>query len=215
MTGQELYDLTTTLLDDSDLDIETFLVLANVAKNRREDMRPWQFLKKLDSSKTASTGDTYQTAKALPSDFRLDYKVMKGEDIELTPVPFEEQHIYRNSPNGYFIDLASGYYYLTGTHSASKTIYFFYIKTTDDITANTSPVWPARFHPIIAYDVAGFVMNGVDADDIYARMAPEQKSTAMALELAMTTWDNALKLRAMNHSYSGNAQGAETPLSQM
>src|SRR5687767_9057010 len=130
MNGQELYDFCTEeLLDDGDLTIDAFLILANVAKNRREDMRPWQYLKKLDQTKTASVGDTYLTTKALPADFRLDYKMFVGTDREYLPVPFEQQHLFKNSPGRYFIDLGAETYSLTGSVSQSSTIYLFYIKT--------------------------------------------------------------------------------------
>jgi len=215
MTGQELYDFYTTLVDDSDLDIDNFLILLNVAKDRREEMRPWQYLKKLDSSKTASVGDTYQTAKTLPTDWRRDYRLLVGTDTEYLPVPYEEQHLYRNAAHRYFVDVAGDNYYLTGSVNTSKTIYNFYIKTTSDITASTSWVAPSRFHPVLAYDVAGFVMMGMDADDIYARMSPEQKAAARLLDQAMIAWDTQLKLRSMNNSFAGVDGSVEVPVGEM
>lgn len=215
MTGQDLYDFFSTLVDDSDLDIDNFLVLVNVAKDRREDVRPWQYLKKLDSSKTASVGDTYLTAKALPTDWRYDYKLYIGTEIEAKPVPFEQQHIFKNSPNYYFVDVASGNYYLTGSQNSSKTIYNFYIKTTADITASTSWSAPSRFHPLLAFDVAGFFMNGIDADDIYRGMAPEQKAAALLLDHSMIAWDTSLKMRSMNNSFAGGPEDTSVPLGMM
>lgn len=215
MTGQELYDFYKTLIDDSDLDEDTFLILLNVAKNRREDTRPWQYLKKLDDSKTAAVGDTYLTSKALPDDFRLDYKMFVGTDREYLPVPFEKQHIYKNSPMRYFVDVANEVYYLTGSVSSNQIIYSFYIRTTDNITLGSEWDAPSRFHPLLAYDVAGFVMNGMDSDDLYARMAPEQKGAAILLDRSMVAWDTSLKLRSMNHSFAGEADDTGVPLGQM
>ncbi|HKO54855.1 MAG TPA: hypothetical protein VJ276_03190 [Thermoanaerobaculia bacterium] len=63
-TGQQLYDFYTTLIDDADLDIDTFLILVNVAKNRREDMRPWQYLKK-PSTASAATGTSQRTTQSM------------------------------------------------------------------------------------------------------------------------------------------------------
>jgi hypothetical protein len=115
----------------------------------------------------------------------------------------------------YFVDVAGGNYYLTGSVGVSSTIYNFYLKTTDDIATATSWVAPSRFHPLLAYDVAGFVMGGIDADDIYARMAPYQRAAALELERAMIAWDTALKLRSMNNSFAGTDGDASVPLGMM
>src|SRR5687767_13681421 len=104
MTGTELYTMTNSLVDDT-IDSTLFYQLLNVAKNRREDMRPWQFLKKLNSSLTAATGDTYQTAKALPADWRYAYQLMVGTDTEYIECPFEEQHIFKDAAHRFFVDV--------------------------------------------------------------------------------------------------------------
>lgn len=196
--------LTNSIVEDT-IDETLFYQLLNVARNKREDMRPWAFLIKADSTKTASPGDTYATSKALPSDFRRDVKLCVGTDLEYSPIPFMEQHLYRNAAGRYFIDLANSVYYLTGSVNAAKTIYLYYLKTTTDFTVATKNtagvcVWPDRFQPLLAFDVAAMFQGGVDYDDVSARMSPFNRAMAKEIDEAMVTWDDALRLRTMNNS---------------
>lgn len=183
-----------TILDDS-VDETLFYQLLNVAKNNVEDARPWMFLRTLDSSKTAVAN----TPIALPTSWRRTYKLSVGYDDIYTQVPFDEQHLYRNSSNRYVVDVASSTYTLLGTIGRTDTVYNYYIKSTADIAAGTSPVWPDRFHPILAYEVAGYVMMGVDADDTFARMSPENKVASQALKNSMEAWDSQLQYDAQNN----------------
>lgn len=195
MTGAELKTMVESILDDT-VDETLFYQLANVAKNRAEDSRPWMMLRALDSSQTATAGNTSTTPIALPTAWRRTYKLMVGRDMQFEQVPFDEQHQWRNSANKFCIDVANSVYYLLGAIGTADTIYHYYIKTTDDITSATSLVWPTRFHPIIAYEVAGYIMMGVDADDIFARMSPENKMAAETLTDAFQSWDTQLQLDA-------------------
>lgn len=194
MTGQEIKDLAEVILDDS-INEELFLGYLNTAKDIIEDSRDWEFLKALDTSNTASSG-----SKALPTAFRRDRKMLIGSGYtEYWPVPFEEQHLYRNTSRRYYIDYSSSTFELLGNIGVTGTIYLYYLKSTPDITLATSPVWPERFHKILAYMVASFVMGGVDADDVFARLAPENRLVAVQLLNAMTLWDTNLKVRAKNN----------------
>lgn len=201
MNGDTLKTLTETILDGQTIDDVMFYQLLNVAKNIIEDNQPWMFLRKLQSSQTASQGNGYASAKLLPDDFRQAYKVMVGTGLgnEYLPVPFEEQIIYRNSSHRYYIDHAASSYYILGNVGQSDSIYFFYLKTTDDITEATAPTgWPARFCPILAYRVAAYFQAGVDADDIYARMSPVNRAAALELENVMKFWDMQLQNNSRN-----------------
>jgi hypothetical protein len=209
MTGSEIKTFTESILDGITLDDTLFYQLLNIAKVKREEARLWQYLKKLNSSNQAAASVT------LPTDFAQDYKIMVGTDTEYLPVAFEEQHIYRNVSNRYYLNVAGGTINLLGT-IRSGVLYIFYKKFTDDITSSTSPEFPARFHPILAFDVAGYYQMGVDADDIFARMSPENKAAAGELQRAMVSWDTALALRSQDHRIgmeSGNT--GEVSLEQM
>jgi len=218
MTGEELYQMANDIAQDT-IPETLFYQLLNVARNKREDSRPWQMLMAVDSTKTASVGDTYATSKALPTAFRRDVKLMVGTDFEYLPVPFMEQHLYRNASMRYFIDLANSVYYLTGSVNAAQTIYMYYLKTTTDFTsANASTagicVWPERFQPIMAFDVAAMYQGGVDFDDVSARMSPFNRAMAKELNDAMIDWDNQLKLRSMNNSRLPTSNEEPTTLSR-
>lgn len=199
MTGTQLKTLTENILDGQTIDEDFFLQLANIAKNKREEQRPWQMLLKLNSALTASVGNNYTSSKALPTDWRETIKMFVGEDYEYFPTPFIEQHRYRNASRRYLIDVANEVYYILGNVGKAATIYHYYKQATDDILIGTSPVWPDRFQAIIAYDVAGYFQVGVDADDIYARMSPANRQAAQELELAMIQWDTNLQARAQGN----------------
>ena len=211
MTSQELYTTANDIAEDT-IPETLFYRLLNVAKNKREDSRLWEFLKKMDSSKTASVGDTWATSKALPTDFRRDYKMLVGTDIEYFPVPFEQRIVYKDAARRYALDLANSVYYLTGSVSAAKTIYLFYIKTSPEFAVATKEseicVWPDRFQPLLAFDVAAMFQGGVDYDDISARMSPFNRQMAKELEASMIQWNTDLQLRAMNNSFAGHGEAA-------
>lgn len=218
MTGEELIELASEIAED---DIpEAFAIQGlNVAKNKREDARPWAFLKTLDSSKTASPGDTWQTSKALPDNFRRDYRMLVGTSFEYFPIPFEQRIAYKDAFGRYVIDLANEVYYLTGRIGVAATIYLHYLKTTTEFSAANleTPeilVWPERFQPLLAFDLAGMFQGGVDFDAVSARMSPFNRQMAKDLEDAMTSWDTQLQLRAMNDSYGGFGD-AGMPLGMM
>lgn len=195
MTGAELYTMVDTILDDSPDEV-LFYTLLNAAKNRIESTRPWMMLRALDSTQTATIGNNSSTSRALPTAWRRTYKLMVGSDVRFEQVPFDEQHLWRNSSGRFCVDVANSVYYLLGTWGAADTIYHYYIKTTSGIEAATSPVWPSEFHPILAYEVASYIMAGVDADAEFARMAGPNQAAAQALLESMTSWDTELQLAA-------------------
>jgi hypothetical protein len=199
MNGSALKILTESILDGVVIDDVIFYQMLNVVKNIKEEKRDWVMLRKLDDSQSVSAGNNYASDKTIPADERREYKVMLGIDTELIPVGFEEQHIYRNSSHRYYNDIATGKWYVLGNVGRADTLYRFYIKTTDDITDTTSPVWPSRFHPILAFSVASYYMNGVDFDDVHSQISPENKQMASDLYKAMETWDMGLQARAQDN----------------
>lgn len=195
MTGANLKQQAEDILDkDANWSDEFFYQLLNIAKTKLESKRLWQFLKKLNDSNTASS-----SAITLPADFAEEYKILVGTDTEYYPVPFEEQHTHRNSANRYFLDMTALTIKLLGASIPSRTLYIYYKRFTDDITLATSPVFPARFHPLLAFYVSAYYQGGVDSDDIFARMSPQNKLAAMELENAMVSWDASLALRSQNN----------------
>lgn len=211
MTGEDLKNLTENILDGLEIDDIFFYQLLNVAKTKLEEQRLWQYLKKLNSSYTASS-----TAIDLDSftDFAEEYKVMVGSH-QYTPVPFENQQNFRNSSGRYYIDWANLTLNLLGANIPSQTLYIFYKRFTPNITETTSPVFPERFHPILSYYVAAYYQGGVDSDDIFARMSPENKLAAMELERAMKQWDTAIAMRSQDNRIGVADSDNDIPLEQM
>lgn len=201
MTGQELLDFLNNLLDDS-IDQDFGLELLNNAKNIIEMDRPWRMLLKEDSSNTFSSSDDYLTSKSLPSDFLYDVRVLLGKEdedsyIELEPIPFERRREYANTGGKYCIDFANSVMYICDSVSETYTIYLYYIYQTSDITLTTEPVWPERFHKLVAFLAAELYKAGVDFDDVNVNQALAHNKQAILLFNAMKYWDNKLKLRAM------------------
>jgi len=198
MTGAEIKEFVDELTDDS-MSETIFLNILNSEKDIWEGQKLWQFLKKLDSSRVATLGNNYNTGITLPDDFRSDYKVFVGEDLEFHPVEFEQQHVYRNISHKYVVDIANNVYKLLGNIGRPDSIYFYYIKTTPEITMSTSPVWPERYHRILAYRVAARYMAGVDVDDIFISLSRENRLAAMELQDAMIIWDTQLKNKSRSN----------------
>lgn len=199
MLASAIKTMAEEILGGDTIDETFFLNVLNSVKDRLEDERPWMYLRKLNSSLTASVGNNYSTSKALPTDWRRTYKMLVGTDLLLVQKPFDEQHIYRNHSGYFVIDVANSVYYILGNISRADTIYHYYIRTTPELTISDSPVFPERFHKLLAFEVAGYIQLGQDADDIFARMAPENKAQAIAIKNSMLSWDNQLQGDAQNN----------------
>lgn len=210
MTGTELQDLTENILDGVAIADDFYLQLLNIAKTKLEEQRLWQYLKKVNSSNTASS-----SAVTLPSDFAEEYKITVGTSNEYLPVPFEEQHIFASSSGRYFIDWSALTLKLLGSSIQSSTLYIFYKRFTPDIAAGTEPVFPERFHPILAYYVAAYYQSGIDSDDIFARMGPENRLAALELERAMKSWDSSIALRSQDNRIGVANSSPDVSLEQM
>lgn len=95
-----------------------------------------------------------------------------------------------------------GYYYIkhatneiafTGEADQTYTIYLGYIGFSDPITEDDEWIFPARFHPILAYIASAMEKGGINYDDIFAQMAPENRAQAQAIMSSMVMWDDRLK----------------------
>lgn len=210
MTGLELKTLSESILDGLTIDTDFYYQLLNIAKTKLEEQRLWQYLKKLNSSNIASSA-----VVTLPTDLAEEYKILVGTNNEYSPVPFEEQHIYARSSGRYFIDWSALTLKLLGSTIPSQTLYIFYKRFTPDIAADTEPVFPERFHPLLAYYVAAYYQSGVDSDDVFARMAPENRLAALELERAMKQWDSSIAMRAQNNQIGVANTSSEVPLDMM
>jgi hypothetical protein len=200
MTGDELATQFRNLVDD-DFDTTHLYQLLSQAKNYVERVYKLEICKKLDSSQTASVGDTYTSYKNLPTDFRSLLKIQLDR-IPYTPCRFEEQITYRNVARRVFIDMANNRFAPTGPVSNPGTWNIFYIyKTTDFTEANKSSsvcVWPDEFQPLIPYQAAKIFQANIDGDAISFRMSEEQESEYQRMLDALVGWDADLKLSSMD-----------------
>lgn len=196
MTGTQLITFLHSLIDGDSLDQDTELDLLNNARVNLEDERDWEFLKKLDETETAST-----SAKSLPSDFSLPLNLYVGDDT--TPyyqIPFEQKHLFTGNSRSFYIDYANANYYLLNQNNGN-TIYFYYFYDPDDITTTTSPVFPTKFHKLLAFDAAK-LFYAADQSERNFDWSPTWKFEYNRLKNSMIKWDNRLKKRAIENGFS-------------
>jgi hypothetical protein len=198
MTGQELIDKFHNYVSD-ELDSDFELQLVNDAMHEiEEDVRP-EGLKKTDTSASTSVGQTYITPIALPTDFLMPAEEIYVGTEAYTQVPFERAVEYRDVPNRFYIDHANASYHLTGTQGSAQTISFPYFYATPDLTANTSPVWPSRFHSLIPLKMAE-IYYAIDQGE-KSRAWDDRWSAYYQRRLnKFKDYDAALKLAAIDRS---------------
>ena len=225
LTGSQYYDAVTTLLGGFEMDTILFYQFLNIARANREFARPWLRLRKFDTSQTAVPAQAPIIAPpttnrlTLPDDFGYlmeDGEIMlydQNNQYEVfTEIGMQNLIPYLQVNNCFYVDHASGYYYLLGTLDRHYTVFFPYIADFGDITdATTWLNMPARFDMVLAFDVASMYRLGVDYDDINARNAEDNNKQASILFNAMCTWDDNLARSAttrMGMPRIGNEQGA-------
>lgn len=194
-----------TLIDDT-LDSDLEFQLLNDAKNRVEGERDWSMLKKLDSSQSATT-----SALTLPTDYSRTL-AMYVNNQPYMQIPFEQKALLAFSALSWYLDYANNCFYLLGSN-INGTVNHYYIRATPDVVAATSPVWPSRFHALIAYHMAELYF-AVDQGD-RSRSWDDKRSTQKALlRLSMVDWDTAMQRRATENAVPADYDN-EVPLGMM
>jgi len=199
MLGSALKTIVDSLTNDSMGDT-AFYAMLNAAKDATEGERNWEFLKKLDTTKTLSAGATSSTTFALPTDFGIPLRVSVGsESSHRSLISQGDSRILRDESGSWFIDWINSTYSFTGTEGTGGTVYLLYTRFSPDIISSTSPVWPDRFHRSLAYDVAKqwFYQN---AGERQFNWSGEMAAEARRLHDAMVTWDERLKSLSINNS---------------
>lgn len=162
--------------------------------------RDFEILKKKDATQKWSAGDTSATPKTLPTDF-VSFVAMYlvGCSIPIRPVPFEKQEEFKDYRGKFFIDLALGKFYMTGTTAQEYTINLFYIHEPAALTDSEEPLFPERFHKLIAYYMVAQYYN-IDFDDLTLmhRLGEKHFYTYQMLRQGLMTWDSQLKTQAYN-----------------
>lgn len=213
MTPQELYDLTTELLGGNAMSTTVWEQFVNMARITREGKRDWQILKKKNTSLSWLTSDGVTVTKSLAAitDFLRPIKqTAKSHPIILLnssgkkagyadEILLENQYDYADVPGYFFIDYGAGTLSFTAPAPSTQTAALFYIRNSGDLSLDTVTPWvfPAAYHPLLAFDVAMNQKGGVDYDDINARMVSYLGVTVQGLEHSMLMWDEKIKLSAL------------------
>ena len=78
--------------------------------------------------------------------------------------------------------------------------------------AATTIVWPKRFCPILAFDMAQIYLGGIDADDISRAQVPFHNTAHKELYNAMIAWDTKRRMKMFgNSSTPQRGYGRTTP----
>ena len=199
MTTAEIITLFQTLVTDEELDSVSSYQLLNQADAQLRMKRPWEILKKLNSSLTRSSGEDYTTTKALPSDFHRPWKLKVGVGQKpLKRINFDMLLEYKDVSGIYAIDYRNSTYAITGPTWAG-TIYNWYLYKPARLTSDgagstlTTPVFPEDYHPIFAYMMAEIWMGGIDQDERSVAAVPQWIKQYKELWDAMVNWDAELK----------------------
>jgi hypothetical protein len=210
-TGANLLSFINSLNADADVDTTLADVLVDNARAILEAERPWMVLRKTNTSLSASSADTWQTAKATSGITgwsgrffgELPIRLFDGVNrIEkYRQVPWESRLEYKDVGNTFVYDANSGNIYLNGLVPFSGTLYINYLHDTGalDLAADAA-VWspfPARFLPILGYYAIGIHKGAVDYDSINRQMLPSNQAALDGLKNAMEKWDNELQLASI------------------
>lgn len=154
MTFDEMRTMFYGLVDDK-LDDVLLTQLFNQAKFEIEQERPWEALKDVDQSLSIGSGHTYTTAKALPTRFLTPLALFVGDSrIRYHQIPFEERERYKDITNRWYLKLLDSNFFICGNPTSGSTIYFFFIKSSADISATQDWTFPTIGHPLIPIKAA-------------------------------------------------------------
>ena len=209
MTGDEIKTMFNEIVDDEMDDIQ-FYIFLNAIKNRIESYRDWNFLRAFDNSLTVNAGDTYLTAKTLPTTFHSPRALyFHGDRSPLMMIPFEEREIYRDTYRRYYIDWVNRTLSICGaTGAVGKTLDIFFRRQTPDIAAGTSPVWPEAFHALLGFEMADVWQSTSDndAENVALKAGRESNRVAYTLLKSMIAWDAQIKTLEYNEK---NVRGVD------
>lgn len=202
MNKAELYTFVKSLLEGQEMETTLFDTLLDVAQMNVEGLRPWVYLRASNTSQSASSADSFLTAKTLATDFREWYDEAPIELIDannnsfpLLEVPIKDQYACRSESGRFCVDYPNGSFYLLGNIGQAYTIRQNYIKLPTLVSSADSASWifPIRFHKILGLAVAIYWKLGVDYDIISNAQANNQAAQYAAIYDVMSRWDSTLQ----------------------
>jgi len=160
MTGDEIISQFEWLVDDETIDEDQELVLLNLAYDRLNTMRVWNYLATSEESQTIAAGTT---AYSEPSDMlyptAVKYYDSSGDGYyRLNLVPYSQKARHWNVSTYVYYDAKNSNFVFTkdpsGAEYAGKTLVIEYQYQPTQLTTATSPVFNRAFHPLLAYEMA-------------------------------------------------------------
>lgn len=203
MTGIELETFIISLNAELAIDQTLLTNLVEIGRAILEEERPWMVLRKTDTSKSATPGNTWQTEIDLSSitDFSGFYSdapiiLFDGDNRRerYRLIPFDRRLDYKDVSYTACYDENSKKLYLNGLVPYSGTLYLNYVSssTAIDLISDSDiwPLFPSRFTPILGFYAIGINKGAIDYDSINRLMLPENRATLNTLREAMEEWDN-------------------------
>ena len=192
MTLTEIKTMAETLVDDV-IDETISLQLLNDKIQEIYSERPWTFLIAVDETQHTSAGNLWEQSFVLPSDCDSIIKIeINGK--EYTPRPYSDYDACKTINHYYFISNAL---YLSGAIDASYPIRITYKKSANDLALNDAPLFPSRFHKMLAYYLAAdFYM--IDAGEKGMSWHNEWYVKGETKLNQMRLWDAEQQTKALN-----------------
>ena len=205
MIASEIISLFETYVDDTtELSTQEELALLNRVYQKICDNRPWEILKK-EASGTMTTSTTITLAsdfafllenygytdnsysEELPS--KPVYVLVNGNPFQV--VNWSDRNRYAGQNNICYVDIANSVIKFPVAQSTSATYSYDYKAFPDNLLIGGTPIFPARFHPMIAYAMA--------VDDMIIQLFDKARSYAGENEIKyerdledMTMWNSRL-----------------------
>lgn len=213
MTGTELLEHASQLNGGAEPNNTLFFELVNMFKTIIEGMRPWMFLRKVDSSQTITAATTSSTQLSLPTDFKKPFLVKRpdgsktslmlrnsaGAAVYLQQIPFGTQESYRDISGYWWYDIRASKFYVSGTWNETWTVYLNYIYKSVTITTATEWAYPDEDrHPVLADLAIAAIKSGQDYDEINARQAIDNNRVASMIINSMVMEDDELQRSQYN-----------------
>jgi len=201
MDGATLSDLIDELNGGASIGTTLKFQLVNSFKAVLEQERPWMILRRTDTSKTVTAGNTWQTAIDLSTISNLDrfygekpIKLFDGSEsiAYYSQVPKNKRLEFRNSSSSFVYDDATKSLYLGGTPSFAGTLWIDHLVTTSDLDINSASTdwpFPSWSHHVLAFGAVAMHKGGVDYDEVNARQLLHNNSDAMRILAALSRWD--------------------------
>lgn len=210
-TGAQLKTFITNLNGGATIDTDLLTALVDNGKTILEAERPWMVLRKTNTSLSAATSDTWQTAKSLSgiTDFARFFgdtpiRLFDSSTNRIhyyRQVPFDRRLEYKDVGRTFVYDENAGTVYLNGLVPFAGTLYISYIASTEEIDLTSEgAVWspfPSRFLPLLGYYAIGIFKGAVDYDSINRQMLPANAAALGSLKNAAENWDNERQLSSI------------------